>query len=54
MGPHLWGKGKSDISEVYHAKHVVKHTFAPRASTGGVRKGGIIKGVWLPRVAITP
>jgi hypothetical protein len=49
MSACVWGLGKKAFGAICDKKHVGKHTFGNRASRGGVRKGGIIKGVWLPR-----
>ena len=49
MSTWVWGAGKNALGAVCGKKHVGKQIFRNRAPTGGVRKGGIIKGVWLPR-----
>ena len=54
MSPRTWRNGKTTLFRKIDAERVVKHTSGQMLISGGVRKGGIIKGVWLPRVAITP
>ena len=49
MSQVVWGAGKNASGTICSEKHVGKHMFGKRARNRAVRKGGIIKGVWLPR-----
>ena len=51
---HLWRNGKTHILSKDSGKHWGKLYFSQMVAARAVRKGGIIKGVWLPRVALTP
>lgn len=47
-GTSLWRKHKTSICEKVDQKVMVKRGFGHMVVSRAVRKGGIIKGVWLP------